>query len=222
MLRPIMEPPITPIGTFGGSPRLIASRLNSHHNLGNVPGSFDEAVRSPLILGNQRVREPVVHHLVRDAFDLDPYGHRADEIGLNHGILSLGHLGDILAPPGWQRGQPPFNQAAIETLYSDARKMARSNLQKPDPHDVAKSKQQDLEWNAQLELDQLLLKERIAVYDRYCKRNMGQQDRSQLPPPGGKLVTPTNSQFSANAYSLGVNQNHPMGSQLNPGESLAQ
>ena len=214
--RSIMEPPITPIGTFGSSSRLAASKLSRHHHLGNVPESFDEAVRSPIFPEFQQAQAPVLRP-ARDAFDMDPYGHQADEIGLSHGIPGVGHLGDLLPPPGWQRGQAPLEYTAVEALYGEARKLARAKLQQPLLNDTARSKQQDWEWTTQLQLDQLLLKLRTDVYEKYCKRQHGQQERSTLPPPGGKLATPLNSQFPVDAHSLATHQNLPMDTGIDPG-----
>ena len=156
-----------------------------------VSAGLGESVRVP--------RSPL--HSVADRFDMDPYGHRADEIGPFHGIPNVGHLAVYLQPREWRPGQPPLSPATVETLYNDMREHARLNCRVPLDIDDPGMATYRLAYNNQLRLHQLLRTERINVWLEYQKRQKqgegDQQDRSMLPPAGGRLVTPTDRHFPA-------------------------
>ena len=137
---------------------------------------------------------------VHDTFDMDPYGERADDIGLSHGIRGVGHLLDLLKPPGWLPGHPPVDPKIIRVLYLNDRDNARSRC--PSDLDVNNPQHQRLqcEFENELKLHRLLMNERTSVYEQYQQRfglNINQQDRSMLPPPGGRLATLSNQQSPA-------------------------
>ncbi|MCJ1392911.1 hypothetical protein MMC18_005783 [Xylographa bjoerkii] len=102
----------------------------------------------------------------------NPYEDRADEIGPAHGISSIGHLGELLTPPGWVNGMDPINPKQVRQLYDAARKKAREalgaemvgldgfNAQERATKENARNKK----WDTELRLEKLLMKERLAVY----------------------------------------------------------
>ncbi|MCJ1285909.1 hypothetical protein MMC26_005251 [Xylographa opegraphella] len=102
----------------------------------------------------------------------NPYADRADEIGPAHGIPGVGHLGNLLTPPGWVEGMSPFDTKQVNQLYDMARKKAREtlaanavNLESLTPQERAtKEKERDKKWETELRLEKILLMERLAVY----------------------------------------------------------
>ena len=105
----------------------------------------------------------------------NPYEERADEIGPAHGIPGVGHLGDLLTPPGWVRGMGPFNTKQVKQLYETARKIARetltadtARLEGLGPQERAsKERPRTAKWETELRLDKLLLEERLAIYSAH-------------------------------------------------------
>ena len=204
----VMEPPKTPTTTFGESPRGLYPDP-FRQELVRVSGNSEQFAPTPVstypgLSDRYRVPQSPLR-FVRDAFDRDPYGDRADEIGLLHGIYGFGHLGKLLQPPEWQPGDAPLNPERIEALYLEMREMARSRFQTADANDP-NCQQRQLQFDNELRLHKLLRKERIAVYTTYCKRQrMGsEQDRSTLPPPGGRLARPIDHRSLSAIHSLGV------------------
>ncbi len=115
---------------------------------------------------------------VNDPVDINPYAHRADEIGPSHHIPGVVHLGDSLEPPGWKEGDEPINPRAARLLFSEARLQAKKALKAsidetknlPVEQQDKRNAERDQKWDVQFRLDQLLLTERMNVYDMYQER----------------------------------------------------
>ncbi len=115
---------------------------------------------------------------INDPVDINPYSHRADEIGPSHHIPGIGHLGDCLEPPGWKEGEEPINPRAARLLFNEARLQAKKILKAsidetkhlPADQQEQRSTERDLMWDVQFRLDQLLLTERMNIYDMYQER----------------------------------------------------
>lgn len=114
----------------------------------------------------------------KDPRDVNPYAHRADEIGPTHRIPGIGHLGNLLVPPGWNQGDEPITPLQAQDLYNKARKEAQNILNKtkgdverlPKDEQERRNEERDWEWNIHFKLDDLLLRERIMMYDQYHER----------------------------------------------------
>ena len=132
-----------------------------------------------------------------DPVDANPYAHRADEIGPTHRIPGIGHLGNLLVPPGWKEGDAPVAPHEARDLYKEARKQAQNVLDKTnediesistDEQDT-RNQERDHEWSKQFKLDDLVLKERIKIYEEYHERKKLRVRRNltlpaPLPSPG--------------------------------------
>ena len=107
---------------------------------------------------------------------MNPYGHRADEIGLSHHITGIGHLGGLLTPPGWREGDEPIDPQEAWKLFEKARTEAENELGrktgKMDPLPYENEQQEaekNLRLGIKLQIHQTLLEERIYVFNRYQK-----------------------------------------------------
>ena len=113
-----------------------------------------------------------------DPFDINPYAHRADEIGPSHHIAGVGLLDDLLQPPGWKEGDEPIEPRKVRVLFNEQRLKAKNALKAsieetkhlPAEDQEKRSAVRDKQWNVQFKLDQLLLTERVYVYDVYQER----------------------------------------------------
>ena len=120
---------------------------------------------------------------------LNIYARRADQIGPSHRIPGIGHLGDLLPPPGWKQGDDPISEAEVQRLFAVSRSQAKEELDQSisEISHLSSADQEKLrdEKNAQYQtqraLDELLLIERIKLhqfwYDRMQKQS--QQKHSQ-------------------------------------------
>ncbi len=114
----------------------------------------------------------------RDPIDINPYAHRADEIGPTHRIPGVGYLGNLLVPPGWKEGDEPIEPAQAQALYIKGRKEAQDALNKmteeigklPKEEQERRSEERDEEWSRQFKKDDLILRERIKIYDDFRER----------------------------------------------------
>jgi hypothetical protein len=93
----------------------------------------------------------------------------------------------MLAPGDWEIGQEPFNRKMCQTLYHEARNRAQQELENEATVDDSLSEEQkamenekrNKKWQRQLKLDQLLLAERIAIYESfYLQKEARQQMNS--------------------------------------------
>ncbi|KAI9877439.1 MAG: hypothetical protein M1830_003896 [Pleopsidium flavum] len=114
----------------------------------------------------------------KDPRDVNPYARRADEIGPTHRIPGVGYLGDVLVPPGWKEGDEPITPEEAQELYNKARKEAQDALNQireeiemlPEEEQDKGNAERDREWSKQFKKDDLLLRERISIYDQYHER----------------------------------------------------
>ncbi len=114
----------------------------------------------------------------KEPIDLNPYVRRADEIGPTHRISGLGHLGNMLVPRGWKEGDEPITPKEAHELYNEARGKAQDALEKmkedidklPKEEQEKRSEERDKEWSKQFKKDDLILRERIKIYDDYHER----------------------------------------------------
>ena len=110
----------------------------------------------------------------------NPYFHRADQIGPDHGFPNIGHLGEFLQPPGWEEGDQPIDHHKAHELYTAARQEARTSLQVSidvstnlPAHEREKHiLERNRKWNLQYKLDCMILHERVCIYDLYMSRRM--------------------------------------------------
>lgn len=144
----------------------------------------------------------------------NPYVQRADEIGPSHHIPGIGHLGDLLIPTGWQEGDAPINPERAHQLFYLARQQAKDKLvsganqnQHLTEHEKAElNAKLDREWDVKYKLDQVLLIERLNVYEQYQKlehakrgpRHDEQKNTANFQAfyPPHPVNPPTNTSFS--------------------------
>lgn len=127
----------------------------------------------------------------QDPIDANPYAHRADEIGPSHHIKGIGHLGDLLQPPGWSKGHEPIDPRKARMLFGEARLEAKKTLKQnmdkirilPAEEQEKQSLERDRKWDSEFRLSQLLLVERIKVYDMYQARKRAAMETESLQKP---------------------------------------
>ncbi|KAL9013290.1 MAG: hypothetical protein Q9173_002001 [Seirophora scorigena] len=120
-----------------------------------------------------------------EEMESNPYEERADRIGLSHRIPGIGHLGDLLTPPGWMPGDEPISANLARLLQEEAHQAAKQKLQDSivefqDLKGAAFQEASDLrneEWQNQNVLNKLVCEERIKVWvaRQEQKKNGGQQ-----------------------------------------------
>ena len=114
---------------------------------------------------------------------LNIYLRRADQIGPSHLIPGIGHLGDLLVPPGWNQGDDPINEAEARRIFAVSRAQAKemldqsikenSHLPSADQQKLAVEK--NAQYQTQRALDEYLLLERMKIYQFTCSRKQKQQ-----------------------------------------------
>ena len=177
----------------GYSSSLAGFPLSQHTNhavqapqdLGAGLNGFGDPTKVPQNYDDDETNDPI---------DANPYAHRADEIGPSHHIPGVGLLDDILAPSGWKEGDEPIDQHAARSLFNESRRQAREILEAsldetkniPAEQQETRNAARDKQWEAQFKLDQLLLKERVSVYNTYQERK-----RSKLHQGDVKRAIPT-------------------------------
>lgn len=145
---------------------------------------------------------------------VNPYFRRADEIGLNHGIFAVGHLGALLTPPGWKIGDEPITDIEAGWLYDQARAQAaqelnfgtnrRENMISADH--VQRNAEEVAQWQRQLKIDTMCLTERKLIYSRWQERKAFRlmQTQQQRPVQSRPRVVPSPihppTQTSIHAY----------------------
>lgn len=108
----------------------------------------------------------------------NPYEERADEIGPSHRIPGIRHLGGLLTPPGWKKGDEPIDPRAARRLLDVAREEARNSLktnlderEQLGPETSERRREdRDWQWKSRHLLDNTLYNERVNVYMRYQRR----------------------------------------------------
>lgn len=110
------------------------------------------------------------------------YTRRADQIGPSHRIPGIGHLKDLLPPPGWKQGDNPISEVEAQRIYAVSRDQAKEMLDEStsETSHLSGAEQEKLamEKNAKYQtqrlLDELLLHERAKLYHFWY-------DRTQKP-----------------------------------------
>ncbi len=175
--------------------------------------------------------------LSKDPRDVNPYAHRADEIGPTHRILGVGHLGNLLVPPGWKEGDEPITPQEAQELYNTARKKAQDALNKtnedvetlPKEEQDKRNEERDQKWSSQFKKDDLLLRERTKIYDQYHERQHLRTQRYRLrgplwnhnPYPLHTLQPPTTTSIPNYAEPLApimIPRRSTLGLELQPSE----
>ncbi|KAI4191606.1 MAG: hypothetical protein LQ346_004706 [Caloplaca aetnensis] len=123
--------------------------------------------------------------------ELDPYQERADEIGLSHRIPGVGHLGNLLTPPGWKAGDEPISISRARLLQKQAYQEAREKLDASTAEfkglkGAAFQEASDLrneEWQNLNDLNKLICEERVTIWAECQKRKKdgGQERPMDLP-----------------------------------------
>ena len=175
-------------GTHGSYTQDSAQRLTGHS--GSQAFQAYTTLQPHLVESNGKADN-------NDPFDINPYVHRADEIGASHHLPGVGLLDDLLQPPGWKEGDEPIDPHEAKLLFDEerakAKKMLKANIDEikhlPAEDQEKRSAERDKQWNLKFRLDQLLLAERIHVYEVYQERknkklrgNVNKAMRTILPP----------------------------------------
>ena len=101
-----------------------------------------------------------------------PYQHRADVIGLSHGIPGTSSMEDHITPPGWQPGNQPMPSNEARNAFNAARNNARMQHQGHIAQDqvypthelAARQQHRVFNWETQLRLDTIILSERAFIH----------------------------------------------------------
>ena len=115
---------------------------------------------------------------------LNIYLRRADQIGPSHLIPGIGHLGDLLVPPGWNQGDDPINEAEARRIFAVSRSRAqemldqsiRENSHLPSADQQKLAMEKNAQYQTQRALDEYLLMERIKIYHFTCSRKQKQTE----------------------------------------------
>ena len=135
---------------------------------------------------------------------LNIYARRADQVGLSHRIPGIGHLGDVLAPPGWKLGDEPISEAEAQTIFAASRSQAKDMLNQSmseashlSSADQAKhSAEKNEQYQTQRALDEYLLVERVKLSNFWKEKkrkefqrvhSQTQQHRQVEPKPANRL-----------------------------------
>ena len=131
---------------------------------------------------------------------LNIYTRRADQIGPSHYIRGIGHLQDILPPPGWKQGDDPINEAEAKRFFVESRARAKDMLDQSTSEtshfssaDQERLTEENRKYQSQRALDEFLLLERVKLYHfwRDRKQKQSQQTRSQPQQTPQFELTPT-------------------------------
>ena len=147
------QPPITL--TRRPAPAAV-NVLDVHPNQGLINSDTQESS------SNQLDRVPV----------LNVYHRRADQIGPSHPIPGLGHLGDLLVPPGWKVGEEPIDEAQAQSIFEASRLKAKEMLDKDVSESVQlpkadrdkRSAERSAQYHRQRGIDEYILTERVKLH----------------------------------------------------------
>lgn len=103
---------------------------------------------------------------------LNVYHRRADQIGPSHPIPGLGHLGDLLVPPGWKVGEEPIDEAEAQSIFEASRLKAQEMLdrevsesrQLPKADQEKRSAERSAQYHRQRGIDEYVLVERVKLH----------------------------------------------------------
>ena len=117
------------------------------------------------------------------------YTRRADQLGPSHRIPGIGHLRDLLPPPGWKQGDDPISEAEAQEIYAVSRDQAKESLDRsiseishlPSADQEKLTVEKNAQYQTQRLLDEFLLSERAKLYYfwRDNKQKQSQQKQSQ-------------------------------------------
>ena len=127
------------------------------------------------------------------------YTRRADQIGPSHRIPGIGHLGDLLAPPGWKQGDEPINETEAQRIFDNSRSQAKEMLdrsmsetrQLPSADQEKRNAETNKQYQRQRALDEYLFVERVKLNNFWQERKQKQfhqlhSQAQQLRQPGCK------------------------------------
>ena len=103
---------------------------------------------------------------------LNVYHRRADQIGPSHPIPGLGHLGDLLVPPGWKVGEEPIDEAQAQSIFEASRLRAKEILDKdvsesvqlPRAEREKRSAERSTQYHRQRGIDEYILMEQVKLH----------------------------------------------------------
>ena len=129
---------------------------------------------------------------------LNIYTRRADQIGPSHHIPGIGHLGDLLAPPGWKPGDEPVDEAEAQKLFQASRLKAKQMLdegmsesgQLSSVDQEKRRAEQDAQYHAQRNLDELVLIERVKLHKFWQERKQKHFHQIHSQPPQNRQAEP--------------------------------
>ena len=119
---------------------------------------------------------------------LNIYLRRADQIGPSHRIPGIGHLGNLLLPPGWKQGDDPIDEAEAQRIFAVSRAEARDKLDQSanETSHLSGADQEKLhedintKYQTQRMLDEYLLLERVKLYKFWLDRKQKQSQQPHL------------------------------------------
>ena len=126
------------------------------------------------------------------------YTRRADQVGPSHRIPGIGHLRDLLPPPGWKEGDDPISEAEAQKIYAASRDQAKEMLDQSMSEishlSGAEQEKLTMEKNAKYQtqrlLDEFLLQERAKLYHFWY-------DRTQKPSQQKHAHSQSHHRFEA-------------------------
>ena len=121
---------------------------------------------------------------------LNIYVRRADQVGPSHRIPGIGHLGDLLPPPGWKQGDDPINEAEAQRIFAVSRSQARDKLDQSisETSHLSSADQEKLheerntQYQTQRMLDEYLLLERVKLHKFWHDRKQKQSQQQHSQP----------------------------------------
>ena len=124
------------------------------------------------------------------ALILNIYNRRADQIGPSHRIPGVGHLGDLLAPPGWKLGDEPIDEAEAQKIFAASRQEAKEKLDESmfETAQLSSADQEkrivveNAQYQRQRTLDEFLLIERVKLHNFWQERKQKQFHRLHSQP----------------------------------------
>lgn len=109
---------------------------------------------------------------------LSIYTRRADQIGPSHHIPGIGHLGNLLTPPGWKLGDEPIDEAEAQRIFEASRLKAKesldegmSEIEQMSIADQEKNRvEKEAQYHTQRNIDEYLLMERVKLHKFWEER----------------------------------------------------
>ncbi|KAL9593548.1 MAG: hypothetical protein Q9179_005823, partial [Wetmoreana sp. 5 TL-2023] len=137
-------------------------------------------------------KQPDLPDSDEEDFQTNLYQDHADRIGLSHHLPGIGHLGDLLTPPGWKTGDEPIHPKQARQLHKESYEAARKTLSDStaELNDLKGSAFQkacdlkDADWQNQTNLYKLIYEARVKVYWAHhdAKKQPTRQERTKQFP----------------------------------------